>query len=211
MKHFKILTITKQDPLYPKEFLDITDAPETFFAMGNTDLLDAEKKIAIIGARKADNEGNAAAYKLGKKYTEDEYIIVSGLALGCDTAAHKGCLDAGGYTIAILGNGLDLVHPKENEALVNRILENDGLIISEQPLRAKATPKNLVARNRLQAALSEIVIVAQCPAKSGTLYTVDFAKRYGKKVMAVKYNHLNDTNEGNWNLLSSGKAQPVEL
>ena len=207
MRDLKVKTISIQDAMYPAEFRSIPDAPEFIYVMGNLELLKAYKKVAIIGARKADAEGNDVAYRLGRQYAGKDYVVVSGLALGCDTSAHKGCLDAGGYTIAIVGNGLDIVHPKENRELVDRILESGGLVMSEQPFGVKATPKNLVARNRLQAALSEITVVAQCPAKSGTLYTVDFARKYGKKVKAVKYNTLNEYNEGNWNLLNSGKAQ----
>ena len=91
---------------------------------------------------------------------------VSGLAIGCDKAAHEGCLDAGGQTIAIVASGLNIVHPKENAPLQQRILENGGLILSEQPFGVKANPTRLVARNRLQAALSNTVILAECPQQS---------------------------------------------
>ena len=107
--------------------------------------------------------------------------MVSGLALGCDAAAHRGCLDVKGGTIAIVGNGLDITHPRENKVLEDSILRNDGLMLSEQTIGVKANPTRLVARNRLQAALSEAVILAQCPAQSGSLHTMRFARKYGRE------------------------------
>ena len=205
-----IKSISIQDDDFPERLLKIgDDCPSAIHCLGNTDLLKEAKAVAIIGARSADKEGNSKAYELGKKYAQDGYVIVSGLALGCDAAAHQGCLDAGGKTIAIVGTGLDIVHPRENTALQKRILENGGLILSEQPIGVKASPRTLVQRNRLQAALSETVILAQCPAESGSLHTMRFARKYKKKSLAVKYPKRTDANAGNFDLIESGLASPV--
>ena len=193
-----IVSISCQDERYPKRLVDIgPDAPALIYYLGNIALLKEEKAVAIIGARAADKEGNTKAYQLGKEYAEEGYVIVSGLALGCDTSAHIGCLDARGKTITIVGNGLDRVHPKENIGLQKRILDNDGLILSEQPLRVKANPTRLVARNRLQAALSGAVILVQCPAQSGSLHTMRFARMYGKKCYAATFPKRTEANAGN--------------
>ena len=141
--------------------------------------------------------------------TVPEYVVVSGLALGCDAAAHQGCLDAKGRTIAVVATGLDITHPRENKALQNAILDNDGLLLSEQIIGVKANPKNLVARNRLQAALSEEVIVVQCPIQSGTMHTVRFAQKYGKKIYAVHSNKYDAKSSGNECLLEEGIASPL--
>ena len=138
-------------------------------------------------------------------------MIVSGLALGCDSSAHIGCLDARGKTIAIVGSGLDIVHPRENIALQKRILENGGLILSEQPIEVKASPRTLVQRNRLQSGLSETVILAQCPAESGSLHTMRFARKYRKKSLAVKYAKRNEANAGNFNLIEPGLVWRIIL
>ena len=205
-----IKSVSVQDEGFPERLLKIgKDCPPVIHLLGNTDLLKEDNAVAIIGARSADKEGNSKAYELGKKYAEDGYVIVSGLALGCDTASHVGCLDAGGKTIAIVGSGLDITHPKENTALQKRILENGGLIMSEQPIGVKAGPRTLVQRNRLQAALSESVILAQCPSESGSLHTMRFARKYKKKSLAVKYPKRNDANAGNFDLIESGLASPV--
>lgn len=201
-------TITRSDPMFPNEFRKITDCPEVLYALGNTDVMATKRKAAVIGARKADEAGIDAAYRLGYMYAEQEYTVVSGLAFGCDAAAHRGCIDAGGITIAIVATGLDRVFPKEHIDLQESILATGGLVISEQPPGVKANPSKLIARNRLQAALSDFVVVAQCPVKSGTLYTVDFALEYGKPVLTVDFGFHNEINAGNSLLLSQG-AQPI--
>lgn len=165
--------------------------------------------MAIIGARKATRAGNSKAYELGATYGRQGAVVVSGLALGCDASAHLGCLAAKGKTIAIVATGLDLVHPRENEPLQRQILNNGGLILSEQPLGTKANPSRLVARNRLQAALSSDVIVAECPEHSGTMHTVRFAQKYGKKVKAAIFKTVTEENSGNRFIISSGIGEGI--
>ena len=136
----------------------------------------------------------------------------SGLALGCDTAAHRAALDAGAATIAVVATGLDLVHPRQSEALQAEILRSGGLILSEQPIGVKANPSRLVARNRLQAALSEAVILAQCPAQSGSLHTMRFAAKYRRKQFAVSFARPTDANRGNFDLLAKADTvRPLDL
>lgn len=205
-----IVSLSCQDTDFPKRLLAIgDDCPAVIHCKGNLDLLKADKAVAIIGARSADKEGYNKAYQLAKQYTTDGYVIVSGLALGCDAAAHTGCLDAGGGTIAIVGNGLDICHPRENKALEQRILANGGLILSEQPIEVKANPTHLVARNRLQAALSQAVILAQCPAQSGSLHTMRFARKYRKQSLAATFPRRTDANAGNYSLLDQNLAAPI--
>lgn len=187
------------------------DTPAVIHCKGNVGLLKRPNAVAVIGARAADKEGNDAAYQIGRRYASEGNVIVSGLALGCDTAAHKGCLDEGGETIAIVGNGLDICHPKENVRLMEQILSSGGLMLSEQPFGVKANPRRLVARNRLQAALSNAVILAQCPAESGSLHTMRFAREYRKKSYAVKFPRWTVANEGNRMLIEEGLAEALDL
>lgn len=205
-----VTTITKEDALFPLAFKAIgEDCPQQIYALGNVDLLKEQNFVAIIGARKATKTGNAKAYELGRRFAREGAVVVSGLALGCDAAAHQGCLAAGGKTIAIVATGLDRVHPKENEQLQQRILTNGGLIISEQPIKTKANPTRLVARNRLQAALSNEVVVAECPEHSGTMHTVNFAQKYGKKIRAVEYKKCTPENSGNQLIINTGIGEPI--
>ena len=179
--------------------------------MGNVSLLKRDNAVAIIGARAADKQGVAAAYSLGKRYGGNCAVVVSGLALGCDSAAHQGCLDAGGETIAVVASGLDITHPRENKPLQDRIIANNGLLLSEQLIGTKANPTKLVARNRLQAALSHSVILAQCPEHSGSMHTMRFARKYKKVSLAVEYSSYSAINGGNLLLLDSELASPIKV
>lgn len=207
---YEIIEISKTSELFPQSLREIgDDCPEKLYLMGNVELLKAEKSVAIIGARAADRYGCSKAYSLAVDFAKKGYVVVSGLALGCDSSAHRGCLDAMGKTIAVVGTGLDIVHPLDNTPLQTRILQRQGLIISEQPTGVKASPKTLVRRNRLQAALSQMVVVAQCPRKSGTLYTVEFARKYGKEVFVAQFKYHNEFTGGNDYLLSEGIAKGI--
>ena len=207
---YEIIEIDRTSELFPQSLLAIgDDCPEKLYLMGNVELLKTEKSVAIIGARAADRNGCSKAYSLAVDFTKKGYVVVSWLALGCDSSAHRGCLDSMGKTIAIVGSGLDIVHPHENITLQERILQRQGLVISEQPLGVKATPKTLVRRNRLQAALSQMVVVAQCPVKSGTMYTVEFARQYGKEVFAAQFKCHNEFTGGNDYLLAEGIAKRI--
>ena len=206
----QIITINKEDELFPEAFKAIgEDCPERIYAMGNLDLLKRERMVAIIGSRKATRTGNSKAYDLGASYAKKGYVVVSGLALGCDASAHRGCMAADGGTIAIVATGLNLVHPRENISLQEEILQKGGLILSEQPLGVKANPTRLVARNRLQAALSEEVIVAECPKHSGTMHTVRFAQKYGKKVKAARLPYDKEENSGNKYIIDTGIGEGI--
>lgn len=202
--------VTFCDSYYP-EMLNVLgdERPAIIHYLGDDELLDRTDSVAIIGARNADGNGNGVAYSLGADVAKRNKVVISGLALGCDVAAHRGCLDAKGKTIAIVATGLDIVHPKEHKSLQEEILKNGGLIISEHPIGVKANPTRLVARNRLQAALSEKVVVAQCPVKSGTMYTVEFARKYKKKIYAATYSKENEYNSGNRTLIKEQIAKPV--
>ena len=200
----QIITINKNDELFPESFKAIgEDCPARIYVMGNIDLIKSDHKVAIIGSRKATRAGLSKAYNLGLEYARKGYVVVSGLALGCDAAAHRGCMAGGAGTIAIVATGLDKVHPHENIPLQEEILRKGGLILSEQPLGVKANPTRLVARNRLQAALSEEVVVAECPIHSGTMHTVRFAQKYGKTIKAVILPFDKEENSGNKYIISS--------
>ena len=193
------------DPL--KVFSKIVDdCPKQLFALGNTSILNEInnfEKVAIIGARNADNEGLGVAYDLGKQL--NNAIVISGLAKGIDTAAHVGCLYRRGLTIAVVGSGLNHVNPKENIPLQQRILANNGLILSEQSPKVKASPRTLIARTRLQVALADKVYVIECEKESGTMHAVNFALKYGKPIFALDCNW-----SGNRYLIDTGLAKPFK-
>ena len=212
-----IIAISCQGRDFPKRLLAIgRDCPAVIYCLGNTKLFDKEKAVAVIGARSADRVGIDAAYRVAADYAGRGYVIVSGLAVGCDTAAHRAALDVGGETIAVVATGLNLTHPRESEKLQAEILSKGGLILSEQPIGVKTNPERLVARNRLQAALSEEVILAQCPEHSGSLHTMRFAGKYHKKRSAVRFPRWTTANMGNYNLLRPNgsltlRVHPIDL
>ena len=162
------------------------DAPEVLYGQGNIESLMDRRKIAVIGSRNCTEDGYKDAYDYAFTHARQGDVIVSGLAQGCDTAAHRGALDAGGYTIAIIGSGLDMCHPIENRDLMNEIIQNGGMILTEYEYGTPATPYRLTARCRLQAALADEVYVAECRQKSGTMRTVKWAEQMGKPVIINK-------------------------
>ena len=197
---------------YPASFAKIgAEAPALIHLLGNKELLYNENSIAIIGSRNTDDVGCNIAYQLARDNALKGNIIVSGLALGCDSSAHQGCIDANGKTIAVVASGLNIVHPKANEFLQQEIIDKGGLIISEQPFGVKANPARLYTRNRLQAALAQRVIVVQCAVKSGTMNTVHFAHKYGCKIYAVAYGQYDEHNAGNEYILKNGIGFPIKL
>lgn len=206
-----IISISCQDPDFPARLKTIgRDCPAIIHCLGNTELLKRKDAVAVIGARSADRQGLETAYRIASDYARRGFVIVSGLALGCDTAAHRAAIDVNGETIAVVATGLDRIHPHESEALHAAILSHGGLILSEQPIGIKANPTRLVARNRLQAALSDAVILAQCPAQSGSLHTMNFARKYRKECLAANFPRQTAANAGNYSLLDAGLAKPIK-
>lgn len=203
---------------YPRHFCGLgNDAPPLIHVLGNRELLNREDNVTIIGSRAADRDGLAAASRMAEQIGGAGHVVISGLAEGCDTAAHRGCLDAGGQTVAIVASGLDIVYSKSNKALQDEILANGGIILSEHPFGVKANPTRLVARCRMQVVLTQSVIVAQCPVVSGTMYAVHFAQEYNEysydgwesSIYAVSFAEWNERNSGNEYLLDSGRAVPI--
>ena len=162
---------------YPQKMKYIEDPPLILYAKGNLDALKKENSVALVGKRKVSKYGSEAAYKVGHNLSENDIIVVSGLALGCDTHAHHGCVDANGVGIAVLAHGLDQVHPSSNKDLVNKLIERNGLLITEYPLGANPTKFNYVERDRIQSGLSDAVIVLETDEISGTMQTVQFAEK----------------------------------
>lgn len=168
---------------YPDKLKEIYDAPYALFVLGEFPKGD-EKVAAIVGARTCSEYGRKTAYELAAALTEQGYLIVSGLAKGIDAAAHRGCLDAKGKTIAVMGCGADVCYPKQNKALYESIRQN-GCILSEYLPKTPPLPMRFPARNRLISAMADIVIVVEAREKSGSLITVERALEQGKDVYAV--------------------------
>lgn len=179
--NIKIIKYT--DSEYPAFLREISDAPVVLYVYGNG-LENIDPSIAIVGSRKASVYGMSIAEKFAARLAEYGICIVSGLARGIDTAAHQGCLRAGGITVAVLGCGLGVEYPKENVSLKEEIAER-GAVISEFPMQTNPLPYNFPRRNRIVSGLSRGVIVVEAAEKSGALITADFALEQGRDVFAV--------------------------
>lgn len=202
--------ITLQDdgyPLYLKSQKSI--APPILFSRGNLECA-YEGAIAIVGTRMPSRYGIDMAESLGRKLASKGWVTVSGLARGIDSHAHYGTLDGGGYTIAVLGCGVDRVYPIENAELFEKIL-NHGLIISQFPFGTPPEPNNLRKRNQLIAALSRCLIVVEAPRDSGAMIAVRFGQEQGKPIFAVKPIDLSDErSERPIALIGLGKAFSIK-
>ncbi|MFA6135963.1 MAG: DNA-processing protein DprA [Candidatus Paceibacterota bacterium] len=169
--------------LFPKDLALIPDSPDKIFVKGN--IRSNQTRIAVVGTRKASKLGQETAYNFSYNLAQNGITIVSGLALGIDSSAHLGALDAKGVTWSVLANGLDDVYPHSNKKIAQRILENDGCLISEYSGKTPAYPNQFILRNRIISGLCQAILVIEAPEKSGSLATANFAKKQNRKIFVV--------------------------
>ena len=183
LKH-NIELITIKDEEYPEKLRNVDNPPICLYVLGNKKVLN-QKSIAIIGSRDCSTYGKTMSQAFSYLLAKNNVVVISGLAKGIDSAAHIGTIQAKGKTIAVIGTGIDLIYPKENKDLMEKIIENDGAIISEYPLGTKPNKENFPRRNRIISGLSDGVLVIEAREKSGALITVDYALEQGKNVYAI--------------------------
>ena len=203
IKKNNIITVSINDENYPNSLKNIYDPPILLYLKGNIDLI-YKKSISIIGCRLCSSYGKVVTKKFAYNLAKKNITIISGLARGIDTYAHIGALEANGNTIAVLGSGIDVIYPKENENLYNSIIKNNGLIISEYIIGTKPIPINFPKRNRIISALSSGVLVTEAKIRSGSFITVDFALEQGKEIFAVPGNINSVNSEGTNYLIKQG-------
>ena len=198
--------IVPSDAEYPAILKSIPDAPTILHYRGDLELLkslETRRGIAIVGTRKAGKYGSTWAERYSQILTQQDFIIISGLAEGIDTIAHEACIGAGGQTIAVLGNGVDQVYPHSNRDLYERI-EHNGLILSEYPAGTRPDRKHFPARNRIVAGLSHATLVMEAGMTSGALITANLANEYGREVYALAGNLDSLQSEGCIHLILQG-------
>lgn len=184
--------ISISDPEYPGLLKEIGDPPGSFYFLGSL----PEKKepaISVVGTRKATINGRVIAEEIAKGLASQGITVVSGLALGIDSAAHEGALAANGRTVAVLGGGLNSIYPRQNEDLAKRIVKNKGALISEYDPDTSPKPEQFLERNRVIAGLGAATVVIEAPFGSGALVTAKFAIYAGRDVFVVPgpVNHPN--------------------
>lgn len=203
-KSWQVLSCFDDD--YPIALLQLAKPPPLLYLSGARHLL-ARSCVAIVGSRRASASGLQIAQDLAKQLSSEGHCVVSGLATGIDTASHKGALQAGGKTIAVIGTGLDRCYPAQNRALATCI-EKDGLIVSEFPLGSAPLRGNFPQRNRIISGLSTGVVVVEAAKRSGSLITAKFALEQNREVFAVP-GSINDRNSDGCNELIQQGAKLV--
>ena len=202
---YKMDVTTFLDKDFPSILNHIYNPPAILFMRGNRALLDKRlNRIALVGARRCSLYGRNVARMLGKELGKYSTIIVSGGARGIDTHGHEGLLASLGYGIVVMGCGLDIVYPRENTKLFDRILQNNGLLVSEYQPGTPPSAKHFPARNRIISGLSRGVIVVEAKGSSGSLITADMAVSEGRDVFVVPCNLLDHTADGNKFLMRNG-------
>ena len=201
--------IARGDPGYPGALLNLADdAPEALFGCGSKRLageLDPERTVTIVGSRRPSAYGLEVAEELGHLLAAAGLVVVSGMALGIDAAAHRGALAAGGATVAVLGGGPDVIYPRSERPLYERIVEK-GAVMSEVPPGTRPGPGCFPRRNRIMAALATMTVVVEAAQPSGSLITAELAYRLGREVGAVPGRVTSSVAKGTNGLLADGAA-----
>lgn len=208
----KINVITLNDKLYPKLLKEIPGAPFLLYIRGNIEILGKlGPTIAVVGTRLITSYGEAVTRQLTADLVSRGFIIVSGMAYGVDTVAHQTAIDTGGQTIAVLGCGVDVIHPRSNTTLYWKIIKKYGLVISEFPIGQFAAKGLFPARNRIISGLSLGTVVTEGAADSGALITARFALEQGREVFAVPGPITSSLSKGPTSLLKQGAKLVTEV
>lgn len=192
--------VTYLDEEYPDSLREIYDPPFVLFFKGSIDAIRSHG-IAVVGTRRPTRYGAKVAQEFSNEFAKAGLCIISGLARGVDSIAHKACVDNSSPTVAVMANGLDICYPAEHKGLLNAILENGGAVVTEYALGTKPLQYHFPERNRIVGGLSRAVFLAQAASKSGSLITTRLAIEQGKDVFAVPANIYDEESAGNNQLL----------
>ena len=199
-----ITLLVQREAEYPEALLDLADPPAFLSALGDTALLH-KRRVGIVGTRHASSSGERIAHQMATALVQAGAVVVSGMAFGIDAAAHRGALDAGGGTIAVLGGGVDIPYPPSHAMLHERIATS-GLVLAEAPIGSRPVKGAFPKRNRIIAALSEVLVVIEAGERSGALITSRIALDLGRTVAAVPGLIDSPRNVGSNRLLADGAS-----
>lgn len=183
MSAIRAYRLQPEEPGYPARLLALGASAPVLHVSGT--LCDSAPAVAIVGARAADAAALRTAHQLARHAGQGGAVVVSGGAIGVDTAAHSGALDAGAATTVVLGSGVDVVYPDRNRAMFAAVVSSGGALVSMFPMGALPLPGQFVARNRVIAALADVVVVVSAGAGSGSLHTARHAAALGRRLAAV--------------------------
>lgn len=209
--NYKKIKITDKE--YPQILRKIKNPPAQLYVIGNIELLH-QNNFAIVGSRKCSEAGFKIAKKFSRALSEYGLNIISGMAVGIDSAAHLGCLETNGKTIAVLGSGFNCIFPKENEKLFKRIIENDGIVISEYTPDTKPDKTLFPKRNRIISGLSIGVLVVEAKYRSGSIITAQYARAQKRDVYSIPHALEDKYGIGTNRLIKNGAklvTEPLEI
>jgi DNA processing protein len=204
---FDVHAVCRHDASYPRPLGDLEDPPAVLFSTATSPPPERDPAVTVVGTRAASPYGLEVAYELGRGLGAAGVTVVSGLALGIDAAAHRGCLDAGGFAAAVLGGGVDIPYPLQNLELYRRLRE-EGAVLSEMPPGQRPYKWSFPARNRIMAGLAQMTLLVEAADPSGSLITAEFARDLGRAVAAVPGRVTSRVSVGTNGLLRDG-AIPV--
>lgn len=194
----EIKTTTMTADIYPERLLSIPRAPSGLYFKGDIGIINQNMNIAVIGSRRVSEIGGELAYRAGYALGKMGVNVVNGLALGCDTYALRGALDAGGRCVAVMPCGLEQVVPRSNGALADRLLSCGGCLISEYPVFSSVGKYRYVERDRLQSGVSGGVVVIEAEYGSGTMHTVKYAIKQGRRLACIDSGLVKHSSGNRW-------------
>jgi len=198
-----VLLLSWDHPRYPEPLRALPDPPPALYIRGSLEALDLPI-VAIVGSRLSTVYGQAVARDMAEEAARSGFAVISGLARGIDSAAHRGSLAVPGRAIGVLGTGIDVPYPRENAPLMKEIAESGGAVLTELPPGTPPLPRHFPMRNRVIAGLSWAVLVVEATERSGSLITARFALETGKEIFAVPHNITSHTGVGPNTLIQKG-------
>lgn len=205
---WEIKACKKTDPDYPKQMMSLDSAPDTLYYVGDISLCNA-LIIAAIGKRDASERYKIISKRVGGLLARKGFVVLNGLARGCDTEVLEGAVEEKGKVIAVMPGGLDEVYPKLNKRLAEKIIENGGCLISEYPSGKRPQKHMFVERDKIQAMLSSKIFIIDAEKNSGTMHTAEYGMRYKKPLACYTEKISERSPEGNVFLIESKKAHSV--
>jgi DNA processing protein len=202
LERYSVKALVCDDPLYPKRLKEIYDYPAVLYVKGSLPAED-EPYLAIVGTRRPTIYGRQVTEEIVADLAQSKITIISGLARGIDSVAHRAALDAGGKTVAVFASGLDIFYPRENTKLAQAIMEH-GALVGEYPLGVKPRPENFPLRNRIMSGLSLGVLVVEAGERSGALITAHQAVEQNRDVFAIPGSILSPASQGTNRLIQEG-------
>lgn len=206
-KHIKKITIDSK--AYPEALRKIKNPPRQLYIIGNERILNSES-VAIIGSRSATEIGKDRARKWSNTLSSQGITIISGMAKGIDTQAHIGAIETKGNTIAVMGTGFGTIFPKENENLFNKIIKQNGAIVTEYDYNIGISSHQFIERNRIVSGLAKAVLIIEAKYRSGTTTTASFAKREGRKIFCIPHD-IDDKSGYGTNYLIKKRCRTCEF